>query len=89
MSERLYTFAIDELGTITCKCPKCSNVLTYNAETEPKYGIPAACATCREPLEQLTKALVLYRDFYRAAKESGLVIRLHTKPVSDTDVPRP
>lgn len=86
MSERLYTFAVDELQTITCKCPKCGNVITYGVLTDQKYGIPAACPTCNQSLDYLTKALREYRDFYQTAKDSGLTIRIHTRSMVSDEV---
>jgi hypothetical protein len=77
LSERFDAFAVEELQTITCRCPKCGNLITFSMLTDEKYGLPKGCPTCNELLEALTAALKEYRQFYRTATHSGLPIRIH------------
>ena len=81
MSEQFHSFAVDELLTITCTCPKCKNLITFNVATEEKFGLPLDCPTCRTSLGALAEALRDYREFYRTASRSGLPIRIQAKAV--------
>jgi len=86
MSERQHVFAVEELQTISCKCPRCGNLIVYSMGTDPKYGVPQGCHTCNETMALLAKAFVQYRDFYRTAIDSKMPIRIHTKPVVSEEI---
>jgi hypothetical protein len=86
MSERQHVFGIEELQTLSCKCPRCGNLIVFSLLTDERWGIPQGCPTCSEPLAQLGSALKEYRDFYRTAIKSGLPIRIHSKPVVSEEI---
>jgi hypothetical protein len=85
MSERHYTFAVEELKTITCKCPHCGNVIAFSLDTDPKFGVPQGCSTCNESLPDLARAFVHYREFYRTVAQSKLPIRIQSCPVAEPE----
>lgn len=86
MSERQHIFEVEELQTLSCKCPKCGNPIVFSLGTDSKYGVPQGCPTCNEPLPLLANAIKEYRDFYRTALKSGLAIRIHSKSVVSEEV---
>lgn len=83
MSEHFYSFAVEELQTITCRCPACGNLISFSMLTDEKYGIPLGCPTCHASLDSLARALRDYRQFYRTAIQCGLPIRIQGKSVED------
>jgi hypothetical protein len=79
MGEHYQVFDAKELELLSCKCPRCATTILFSVLTEEKFGIPAGCPTCSQPMDALAGALRDYRAFYRAASKIG--VRLHTKPV--------
>jgi predicted RNA-binding Zn-ribbon protein involved in translation (DUF1610 family) len=80
MGEHYQVFEAKELELLSWKCPPCGTTVTFSVLTEEKFGIPAACPTCRQQMDTLEGALRDYRVFHRAASEIG--VRVHTKPLA-------
>lgn len=57
-------------------------MVAFSVLIDDRHGLPQKCPACGESMEQATKALGMYRAFYRLVTEGKLPIRVQTEVVT-------